>query len=125
MLCAKALLYWCAAFRLTFDARRVYRDKFFVGYYNIYIVAYKFCICLYGNKTYICLYRANFCRLLYIYYSSLQKRYRAVCTETESVYVYTEQIFVGYYIYIIVAYKNDRAHIEGRVDYLDKKAAAT
>ena len=41
MLCAKALLYWCAAFRLTFDARRVYRDKFFVGYYIYIIVANK------------------------------------------------------------------------------------
>ena len=28
-----------------------------------------------------------------------------VYTETKLVYVYTEQIFVGYYIYIIVTYK--------------------
>ena len=53
---------------------------------------------------------ANFCRLVYIYYSNLQI-FICVYTETKLVCVYTEQIFVGYYIYIIVAYKNyKRAH---------------
>ena len=111
----------------SYNARMVYRSKFFVGYYNIYIVTYKnlymfiprqndtnYVSFIVGVKNYVYLYRKQKQKLyvyteiktklyVYTYYSYFLKRKPR--TETESVCVYTEQIFVGYYIYIIVAYK--------------------
>ena len=67
MLCAKALLYWCAAFRLTFNAREVYRNKT--------------CICLYRTK--------NVTYYIYIIVGIKKSVYVYTETKTKNNYKYT------------------------------------
>ena len=76
--------------KLSYNARRVYRDKFFVGYYNIYIVTNKNLYVFIQNKICICLYR-NKNDTNYVYFIVGVKNYVYLYRkQKQKLYVYTE-----------------------------------